>query len=93
MNVLYARNDHPGIMIRCPHCKTSVRHDSDDIGDAIKEGKPVVCVACDNPFYVFVSAAPIEAVEHSVQRTHAPWCESRNGGGMCDCASWHPVSR
>ena len=62
-SVLYARNDHPGILIVCPHCKMGVRHDSDDIGDAIRQGKPVVCVTCEKPFYVFVEVAPRVAVE------------------------------
>lgn len=69
MNVMYARNEFKGVLIRCPHCTFPSRHDPDDIGDAIKEGKPVVCGACDTPFYVFVSAAPRETVEHSVERT------------------------
>jgi hypothetical protein len=54
---LYARNDHPGILITCPHCKMAVRHDSDDVGDAIKEGRGIECVACGNLFRVHVEVA------------------------------------
>jgi predicted Zn finger-like uncharacterized protein len=64
MNVLYARNDRPGILITCPHCKTAVRHDSDDIGDAIKEGRPVECVVCGGSFSIRVEVAASESVQH-----------------------------
>lgn len=87
MNVLYAHNEFKGVMIRCPHCTFSSRHDPDDIGDAIKDGKPVVCGACDKPFSVRVEVASREAVEHSVQRTCA----------NCGASDWvtagYPVSR
>jgi transcription elongation factor Elf1 len=55
--VLYARNDHPGILIVCPHCKIGVRHDVDTIGDAIREGKQVECAICGASFKVYVEVA------------------------------------
>ena len=63
MNVLYARNEFKGVMIACPHCHMNVRHDADDIGDAIKEGKQIVCVACGGRFVVSVTAVTENAVE------------------------------
>ena len=69
MNILYARNDHPGILITCPNCKMAARHDVDTIGDAIKAREPVVCVMCEKPFNVFVEVASSVAVEHGVEPT------------------------
>lgn len=63
MNVLYARNEHQGILIVCPHCKMGVRHDSDDIGDAIKEAKPITCAVCEKRFTLAIFAVIEEAVE------------------------------
>jgi sarcosine oxidase delta subunit len=54
MNIVYALNEHPGILIACPHCKMSVRHDVDTIGDAIKTRSPVKCCICEELFFVFV---------------------------------------
>lgn len=63
MNVLYARNEFKGVLITCPHCRMSFRHDADDIGDAIKEGKQIGCVACYGRFVLSVTAVIEENVE------------------------------
>jgi hypothetical protein len=52
--VLYARNEHPGVLIFCPHCKMGVRHDTGDISNAIHDGIEIVCVACNEPFKIVV---------------------------------------
>jgi len=65
MNVLYAHNDRPGILITCPCCHMTARHDVDTIGDAIKERKPVECVMCGNLFSIFVEVAPREDIQQS----------------------------
>ena len=57
MNVVYARNDHPGILITCPNCRMAARHDPDDIGDAIGRHTTIECVICGKPFRVFVEVA------------------------------------
>lgn len=69
MNVLYARNEFKGVLIACPHCHMNVRHDADDIGDAIKEGKQIVCVACDGRFVLSVTAVNEKAVEQGLHLT------------------------
>jgi hypothetical protein len=53
----YAKNDHPGILITCPHCKMRARHDVETIGDAIRDKKLVECVMCGKSFRVAVEIA------------------------------------
>lgn len=52
--VLYANNATVRILITCPHCKFGIRHDASTVEDAIREGKPIFCDACDKPFRIIV---------------------------------------
>lgn len=75
MNMLYARNEHQGILITCPLCKMSVRHDAETIGNAIKDAKPIVCVVCECRFLLSVSVVSGKAVEQPLAPDEDFFCE------------------
>lgn len=76
MDVFRVRNEFPGILITCPHCKFGSRYDGSYIEDAIKIRHDIVCVACGGEFNLVVS--PIEkAAEHSASTRNCPRCDGR----------------
>lgn len=61
-NILYARNDHPGIMLVCPHCRMGSRYDYGFVEEAIHNYNNIACVACGGNFGVIISV-PDRAAE------------------------------
>ena len=50
--ILQAKSGQFTMLITCPHCKFSSRYAVSFIEDAIHDGKPIVCVACDGVFEI-----------------------------------------
>ena len=51
-SVIYARSEPVVLRIACPHCRMVSRYDVDFISDAIKDNKAILCVVCEERFYV-----------------------------------------
>lgn len=51
-SVLYTRNEPIVLRMACPHCRIVTRYDVDFIAEAIKENKPILCVACVERFEI-----------------------------------------
>jgi len=66
-SVLYARSEPVVLRMACPHCRMVTRYDVDFVAEAIKESKPIICVACEERFEIVLQK--INAAEQSVHPT------------------------
>lgn len=52
MTSLITRAEPVVLRMACPHCHLVSRYDVEFVAQVIKEGKPIVCVACSERFEI-----------------------------------------